>query len=76
MLEQIYLESLSDQHEGKGEWSISSFSILVSLMIVAAAILWVAYSSLPHEYYPVIGLSVLLLVALLSYIILFRRVRI
>ncbi|MEM0117749.1 MAG: hypothetical protein QXX17_07240 [Conexivisphaerales archaeon] len=67
----------SDLREGKGSegFPFSYFTLLLSVMIFVAGILWLAYSYLPHEFYLPIGFSVLLVAAVVVYVTIYRKIR-
>lgn len=50
------------------------FGFLIELCVAAGALLWVAYSYLPHQYYLPIGLTSACLVGIAAYFILNRKV--
>jgi len=64
------------KNEGGEGFPFSYFTLLITIMLAVAAILWVIYSILPHEFYIPLGFVVLVGVGISLYFIVFRKMKI
>lgn len=58
----------------KESFPVSYFSVLLTVAIACAAIIWVAYATLPHALYLPVSLSVIVFAFAVAFVILRRRV--
>ena len=52
------------------------FSLLLSLTILAAGLLWLIYSELPYQYYLPVSFGVVVIIGIAAFVILSRKIQI
>ena len=64
------------EHARRKTGYMGFFSILLSITLVTAGLMWEAYGHLPGQYYMPISFSLLILAGIVGYVILVRYIEI
>jgi uncharacterized membrane protein len=62
--------------EDNERFPLSYFTLMITLMIIVAALLWIMYSLVPHVLYLPLGFIILVAVGLFAYYIISKKIRI
>jgi hypothetical protein len=63
------------KEEDKERFPLSYFTLMITLMIAVAALLWIMYSLLPHQLYLPLGFVILVAVGLFAYYIISKKIK-
>jgi len=62
------------KNENNERYPFSYFTLMITLVIIIAALLWIMYSLVPHELYLPLGFIILVAVGLFAYYIISKKI--